>query len=167
MNSQAEAGLIWTLRLTHADGRVEDEVVHNLIPQEGLTLQQGNTFLGTGQVTSWFIALYEGNYTPVSTLTAATFVAAATETTAYTSSTRIAFVPAAVSPGAIDNSASPANFVFNSVTDKIIYGGVITSSSVKGSGSGVLISAVRFASPKTCENGATLQVIAGNSLIST
>lgn len=165
LQSQAEGGFTYTVEVVDRNGNVSQrETVHNLIPGEGLDHMMSVVFKGTAQVPTWFIALFEGNYTPVPTLTAATFPAAATECTAYTPTQRVEFVEGSVANGAVDNSASRAEFTFTSA--KTIYGGVITSSAAKGSTTGVLISAVRFASPKVLDVGSTLRVIAGNSLVS-
>lgn len=164
MTSEGELGLEWTVKVTHTDGRVEQEVIHNLIPTEGLTHIMGVAFKGAAQVLTWYLSLFEGNYTPNAGLTAAAYPAAATECTAYQGSTRIEFNEGSVVAGAVDNSANPAKFTFTA--NKTVYGGVMSSASAKGATTGVLTSAVRFTSPKVCEAGATLEVIAGNSLIS-
>jgi hypothetical protein len=163
MKTEAAIGFTWALELVHRDGRVEREEVHNLIPTEGLNHMMSTVFKGGTQVPTWYIALYEGNYTPQPGLTAASFPADATECTGYNGA-RPQFVAGAVSSGAVDNSSARAEFTFTE--DKTVYGGVITSSSTKGSVNGVLTSAVRFSSPKVCEAGAILRVVASNSLTS-
>lgn len=165
MNSQAALGFTYRLKLTHVDGTVEYSEDSNLIPTEGLNHMMSVTFKSAGQVATWYLALFEGNYTPVAGLTAATFPAAATECTAYVLTTRPEFVEGSVTNGAVDNSASVAVFEFTA--PKVIYGGAMLSSSVKGATSGVIMSAARFTSPKTVETGAKLEVLAGNSLVST
>lgn len=165
MNSKAESGFTYVVEVIHPDGkRSQREVVHNLIPEEGLNHQQSVTFKGTTQVTTWYIGLYEGNYTPVPGITAATISAASTECTAYTPAARVEFVEGAVAVGSVDNSASPALFTFTAA--KTVYGGFIVSASPKGATTGVLISAVRFASPKTLAIGDVLSVTAANILTS-
>lgn len=164
VHETAKLGFTYRLKLTHVDGRVEYSEDHNLIPIEGLNHMMGVTFKSVSAVATWYIALFEGNYTPTPDVTAATFAAAATECTAYTPSARVEFVEGAVANGAVDNSASVAEFTFTS--NKVIYGGAMLSSSVKGGITGTLISVARFASPKTVETGAKLEVLAGNSLVS-
>ncbi len=164
MKTHAEFGFNWLLEVLHRDGRIEREAVHNLLPDEGRDYLMGAGFKGVGQVSSWFISIFEGNYTPVPGLKAADYPAAATECTAYAGSTRPAFVMGALAGGVVSNSASRAEFAMTA--DKTVYGGVITSASGKGATSGVLVSAVRFSSPKVLENGAILRVVAANSLAS-
>lgn len=166
MKTAAELGFTYTVDVLHSDGSASQaEVVHNLIPDEGLAHAMGVIFKSVTPAVGWFVALYHGNYTPTPDLTAATFPALATEWTTYVSATRPAFTSGAVSGGALDNSASPALFV-STADNQTIYGGVLTSSSAKGATTGALISAVRFTTPKVLGNGDTLRVTAGNSLTS-
>lgn len=165
MESQAKMGFTYTVDVLHPDGSVSQaETSHNLIPDEGVAHTMGVLFKSSTQVATWYIAIYEGNFTPAGSITAATFPALATECTAYTPSTRPEFVEGAVAGGAVDNSASRAEFTMTA--DKTIYGGVITSASAKSATTGVLISAVRFTSPKVVATGDVLRVTAGNSLVS-
>lgn len=164
MKANAAPGITYFLKLTHPDGRVERSEDHNLMPIEGLNHMLSATFKNASQQSAWYIALFENNYTPVDTLTAATFAATAGETTAYTPTARPQCVFGTVANGAVDNSASLAQFTFTET--KTIYGGALLSSSVRGSTTGVLGSVVRFSSPKAVENGSMLEVIAVNSLIS-
>lgn len=165
LHSRAEMGFTFYVEVLDRHGRVgQREVVHNLIPQEGLDHTMGVVFKSATQVPTWYIALYEGNYTPVPGTKASTFPTDATECTAYSQSTRVEFNEGAVITGSVDNSANRAEFTFTQ--SKTVYGGVISSAAAKGATTGVLISAVRFSSPKVLETGDTLRVIAANSLIS-
>ena len=151
---------------TVRDGVVIDrEVVHNLIPIEGINYLINAGIKGASQLSSWFVGLYEGNYDPVPGDTAATFPAAATELTAYSEAARPALTLGAVALGAVDNQASRAEFT-GTTNGKLVYGGFVSSASAKGSGSGVLLSAVRFTSPKSLDAGTILRVTAGFSIIS-
>ncbi|RZL88829.1 MAG: hypothetical protein EOP82_21675 [Variovorax sp.] len=164
-NSEAEAGFVYKVRVRYLDGTCTPyEETHNLMPIESLNHMMGVTYKGVTQAPTWYIGLYEGNYTPVPTITAATIAAAATECTSYTPAQRVEFVEGAVANGAVDNSASPAEFTFTAA--KTIYGGFICSASPHGAVTGVLGSAVKFASPKQVGIGDVLEVIAGNSLVS-
>lgn len=122
------------------------EDVTNLIPTEGLNYMLGTALTGVGQVSSWFIALFEGNYTPVSTVTAATFPAAATESTAYDEMTRVAWTPGAIAAGSVSNTASKAVFTINAT--KSIYGIAQTSVSTKSATTGTLMSVALFGAVK-------------------
>jgi hypothetical protein len=119
---------------------------HNLVVNEGLDYLLDVAFHGASQVTTWYIGLFEGNYTPVNTLTAATVAAAATESTAYDETTRQEYVESASSGQQTTNSASKAAFTINAT--KSIYGAFLASASAKGATTGKLLSASRFSAAK-------------------
>lgn len=118
------------------------DVSANLIPTEGLNHLLGVAVAGATQVNPWYVVPFEGNYTPVAGLTAATFPAAATECIAYNEVARVAYVEGAVAAGAVDNDASRAEFTFNA--PKTIYGAALVSVSTKSSTLGTLLAAARF-----------------------
>ena len=130
-----------------------------MTPIEGRNHLLAVEYKGASQVPTWYIGLYEGDYTPTDDVTAATLPGLATECTAYSESTRVPFVPGTVAAGAVSNAASLARFTFNA--PKTIHGTFMTSASAKGSTSGVLASVVRFPSPRTFAAGDTLDVFAG------
>lgn len=118
----------------------------NLVVNEGLNSLLGIMFHADTQISTWYLGLFEANYTPVAGLTAATVTASATECTAYASATRPAYVEAAAASQSITNSASRASFVFNAT--KTIYGAFLISDSTKSGTSGTLFSAARFSASK-------------------
>lgn len=166
MNTNIRSGFVFTIETLDRDGNVIDvETQHNLMPTEGMNHMLSTEFAGGAQVATWYVGIFEGNYTPTPADVASTFPSLATECTAYAAATRPEFVEGAVVAGAINNSASKAEFVFTA--DKTVYGGFISSAAAKGAVSGVLASIVRFASPKSPGNGGTLRVTAGITLSST
>jgi hypothetical protein len=165
VHSRARMGFTYTVEHIRGGVVIDRETVHNLMPTQGLNLVQSILFKATAVPATWYIGLFEGNYTPLAADTAATFVASATECTAYDEATRVAFVPGTVSAGALDNAASRAEFTFNAT--KTVYGGFISSISTKSSTSGSLLSAVKFASPKSLTSGDVLRVTAGHTFAST
>lgn len=122
------------------------DISSNIVTTEGLNHILSIVLAGGTQVTTWYVAPFEGNYTPVAGLTAATFTAAATECTAYDESARVAYVEAAPSGGVITNSASRAVFTINA--SKTLYGAALLSASAKSSTSGVCLAAARFSSSR-------------------
>jgi hypothetical protein len=118
----------------------------NLVVNEGLDAVLNIMFHGTTQISTWYVGLFEGNYTPVAGVTAATITAASTECTAYDEATRQEYVEAAASGQSITNFASRATFTFNAT--KTIYGLFLVSASAKSATSGTLFSAARFGSSK-------------------
>ncbi len=129
------------------DGEVIDSWEQpNLVVNEGLNSLLGVYFHGDTQITTWYLGLFEGNYTPVATVTAATITAASTECTAYDEATRQAYDEAAAASQSITNSASRATFTFNAT--KTIYGAFLVSNSTKSGTTGTLFSAARFSASK-------------------
>lgn len=128
-------------------GQVIDEWEDpNLVVNEGLNSLLGVYFHGDTQITTWYIGVFEGNYTPVATVTAATITAASTESTAYDESVRQTYDEAAASSQSITNSASKATFTFNAT--KTIYGAFLVSVSTKSGTTGTLFSAAKFSTSK-------------------
>lgn len=166
MENAAKAGFTYTLE-TIKNGKVIDrEVVHNLLPIEGLNYLIGAGLKAASPYTTWYVGLFEGAYTPVPGDTMAAFPAAATELTAYEESTRRTLVLGAIADGTVDNLASKAEFT-GTTDGKQAAGGFIASSPTKGATSGVLISAVRFTSPKALDDGTVLRVTGGFAITST
>lgn len=134
------------------DGCIIDEFEdENLVVNEGLNAMLNVMFNAATQITAWYAGIFEGNYTPVSGLTAATVAAAATECTAYASATRPTYDEATSSAQSTTNSASRASFVFNA--SKTIYGAFLISNSTKSGTAGTLFSAARFGSAKSVISG--------------
>lgn len=165
MNADTKMGFTYTIEVLKDGVVVDTETVHNLMPTEGLNYMLSAGIAGGAQATSWYVGLFEANYTPVAGDTAATFPASATETTTYAESTRVAFVPGAVSGGALTNSASRAEFTSNA--NKTVYGAFLVSASGKSATSGVLLSAAKFATSKTFDSGSVIRVTAGFTTSST
>lgn len=133
-------------------GEVIDEFEdHNLVVNEGLNHLLDVLFRGTTQNNPWYVGVFEGNYTPVATVTGATVASASTECTAYVSATRPEYNEGAAASQTITNSSNRASFVFNAV--KTVYGAFIGSNSTKGGTSGILFCIARFASAKNVESG--------------
>lgn len=118
----------------------------NLVVDEGLNSLLDIMFHGVSQISTWYVALFEGNYTPVAGVTAATISAASTETTAYDETTRVEYNEAAAASKSITNAANRATFTFNAT--KTIYGAFLISASAKNATTGKLFSAARFGSSK-------------------
>lgn len=156
-------GFVWHVQHKRAGRLLSEETIHNLIPTEGLNHILSIVLKAGTQQTNWYVALFEGNYTPVLGDTAANFAANATECTAYDSATRPAWTGGSVSGGAVSNTASKAEFVMSA--DKTVYGAALLSSSTKSGTSGVLLSNVRFSTAKVLETDDTLDVAVGITLV--
>jgi hypothetical protein len=134
------------------DGKVIDEFEdHNLVVNEGLNHLLDVLLHGSTQVTTWYLGVFEGNYTPVATVTAATITSASTECTAYDETTRQQYNEAAASSQSTTNSANKATFTFNAT--KTVYGAFLASASAKSATTGTLFSAAAFSSSKSVVSG--------------
>lgn len=132
-------------------GEVIDEFdVHNLVVNQGLNDNLNTYFNAGAQITSWYMGIFQGNYTPVASDTASSIASNSTECSSYTSSTRPAWSPAVPSGQSITNSASRATFTFNaSVT---VYGGFLISNNTIGGTAGVLFAGAQFGAAKSVVN---------------
>lgn len=143
LNGSTNVGGVFEFELVR-DGKVIDKWSdHNLVTNEGLNdLLQ--VYLGNGtQKATWYVGLFEGNYTPVATLTAATVASDATECVAYAEATRPEWAEAAAASQQITNTASKAAFTINAT--KTVYGAFLISNSTKGGTTGTLFAISRFA----------------------
>lgn len=118
----------------------------NLVVDQGLNHLLNNVFNGATTINPWYLGVFEGNYTPVAAVTAATIVAASTECIAYSEATRQEFIEVVSTAKSITNSASKATFTFNAA--KTIYGAFLGSDSTKSGVAGTLFSAAKFAAAK-------------------
>lgn len=164
MNQKMRAGFTYLIEVMKDGVVIERDTVHNLLPIEGINHILNVTMHQGTQVPTWYIGLFEGNYTPLSTDTAATFPGFATETQTYNEGTRQAWVEGAAVSGAMDNTGNLAQFTSNAL--KTVYGGFISSNPVLGATTGTLLSVVRFSSPKTFDVGTVLRVTAGFTMTS-
>ena len=165
LNPNMRGGFLYRVEVVDNNGNVvESEDIHNLVPIEGLNHILNVVLKGSAQASAWFVGLFEGNYTPTTNDVMATFAANSTENTTYSGGVRKTLTLGTVAAGAVDNTASVAEFPFSG--SKTIYGAFISSSSSQGGTSGTLLSAVRFSSPKAVAADFTLRVPAGFALAS-
>ena len=127
---------------------------HNLIPDEGLNHTLDVIMVSGTQITSWYMALYANAYTPTASLTAANFAATASEITSasegYTEANRVTWVGDAVDTvnTEVTNTATPAAFTIATASTLAVNGAALLSIQTKGSTSGTLISAGRYAATR-------------------
>jgi hypothetical protein len=124
------AGGVFTGQIVR-DGKIIDEFdAPNLVVDQGLNHLLDVLLHGSTQVGTWYLGVFEGNYTPVAGLLASTIAGAATETTAYDETTRPAYNEAAAAAKVTTNTANKATFTFNAT--KTLYGAFLISDSTKG-----------------------------------
>jgi len=140
----------WMVDHIRNDKVIDREFVKNIVTTEGLNSLLNIMFKSGTQITSWYILIFENDYTPLATDTYAS--PGWTETIAYDETTRPQWVGGTVASGSVDNSASKATFTMNAT--KTIYGGAIvgggTLPSTKNNtgGGGTAYAAVKFTSSK-------------------
>lgn len=162
MNSSAQAGFEYLIEVIKNGVVIDREIAHNVMPTEGADHIISVALAGGSQVSTWYLGLYEGNYTPTIAETAALLPGLATECSTYSGSTRKTWTPGSVAGGSANNSAAKAEFTFTAA--KTIYGGFMTSAPAKGATTGALVSVVRFPSPKVLDIDSILRVTAGITL---
>lgn len=118
----------------------------NTVVNEGLNHILSVVFNAGSQITTWYLAPFEANYTPVATDTAANIASNSTECTAYDEATRVQWVEAAPSGQSITNAANKATFTFNA--SKTIYGAFMASASGKSATTGTLMAASKFSAAR-------------------
>lgn len=156
--SAFQLGFVYTPQIVDGAGNVlvSGEPTKNIIPQVGVDHLVG-LLRGTGSlISSWYVGVYEGNYVPTAATTAADIPTNALESLAYSQSTRPIWNNTYDGVSVITNRDSRAEFAFTA--DKRIYGAFLVSSSVKGGGSGLVLSMARFASPYDIPNGSTFRL---------
>jgi hypothetical protein len=146
------------------------EVIGRDLFANGFTVQGLTYLLAAGvnnaaQVGTWYMAPFEGNFTPNgATLTGALFNSALTECDDYDQSTRVQYVEATPAAGATTNAANRAVFTFNA--SKTIYGfGLLSASAKLANGAGdVCLAAGRLGTPRPVVDDDELAVAYGLSL---
>jgi len=138
----------------------EDVQKHkNIVVDEGLIYVINTSLAAVAQQASWFVGIFQNNYTPVPADTAALFPGAgvANEINAeYTEGTRPAYTPNVTNLTNVSNSSVPATFTINAAVSA--YGAFLVSDSVKTGTTGVLCAASKFTAVRNLVNADVLNV---------
>ena len=118
----------------------------NTVVDEGLMSILSVIFNAGVAVPTWYVGIFGGNYTPLSTDTGAVIAVNATESAAYSEAIRQTWVVAAPATNQITNSASKATFTANATTT--IYGAFLISTSAISDTLGSLMAASKFAASR-------------------
>ena len=133
------------------------EIDPNIVVAEALNYSAGASWGGVAQKTTFYIALFGGNVTPISTWTGANFVANATEFVNYDEASRRPWGPDAASGGSIGNNTTPATFTI-STGGGTVRGAALIEASAKGATTGILVASARFAADKVLGAGEELRI---------
>lgn len=159
-------GFKWTLDVLDVSGKVIDsETNKNLIPLAGMSFLVRAPFGDATPITTFYLGLYRGNYVPSASTVAADIPTNMNEFIDYSEAQRPLWDRAFDGVSSMDNSTAKASFTVTQ--DRTIYGAFLVSSSGKGSNGGLVLSCVRFASPKQVTAGQTINLSGGLTYVST
>lgn len=135
----------------------------NLIVTEGLAHILSVALGGTAKPAGYFLALFSGAAAPAANWTAASFAAAASEivsmTEGYTSPTRPAWTPPnSTATNSIDNMAAVASVTIATAGTLNVTGAALLTGSTRGGTTDKLISASKYAAPRTFQNGDVYEI---------
>ena len=152
MESKLKIGGTFHFECFDKDGNLKwAEDTHNLVVNQGLDFILNVLLHNTTQVHPWYVGIFEGNYTPVATDTAASFTSNSTESSAYSEGVRQTYTDVVSSGQSITNSAAKATFSINA--SKNIYGAFMQSVSTIGATTGTLLCAARFSAARSVVSG--------------
>lgn len=159
-------GFQWKLEVVNPDGTVVDsEAQHNLIPAAGLDFLIRSPFGDVSQISTFYLGLYRGNYIPSPNTTASDIPSNMNEFVDYSETNRPEWQRQLEGVATMDNLTNKAEFTVTQ--DRTIHGAFLVSNATKGGNSGLLLSCVRFASPKQVTAGQTVKLAGGVTYTST
>lgn len=133
------------------------EADDNMVVDQGIMHFLNATLDQAAQNAAYYIALFSGNVTVVSTWTAANFTANSTEFTNYTESNRVLWANDVAAANSIGNDTTPAVFTI-ATGGGTVRGAALLSVATKSATTGVLIAASRFASDKVLAEDEELRI---------
>ncbi|MDO9565912.1 MAG: hypothetical protein Q7J15_04150 [Candidatus Desulfaltia sp.] len=160
LNFRIPIGTLWEFEHFRQGKLIDQWKQGNVTTDEGLNAFLDIMFHGSTQIATWYMTVFELDYTPLVTNTYA--VPGYTECIAYTLATRPEFVEAAASGKVLTNTANKASFTFNAT--KTIYGASLvgggTDPTVKANtaGGGTLFASSKFGTSKNVVNTDVLLV---------
>ena len=159
-------GLAYKVELIKDGVVIDQSIEHNIMPQQSVdhisSLIRG---AGATPISSWYIGLFENNYSPDAAVTAADLQTTVGESQAYDEGTRRLWDNTYDNLAFIGNASSVAEFTMSST--KTIFGAFIASNATKGGTSGILLSIARFSTAKNVDDGTVLRVVAGLTITPT
>ncbi|WP_419663248.1 uncharacterized protein Dvar_36410 [Desulfosarcina variabilis str. Montpellier] len=143
LRQKIKIGSVWHVEHWRKGVMLTERVVENLCPDEFINHVLDVALSGGSQITTWYLALFSNNHTPVASNTYAS--PGYTEATGYDETVRQTWQEGGVSSKTITNSANKATFTMDG-TDTTIYGCSLVSNSVKGDtvGGGILGPVAQF-----------------------
>lgn len=140
----------------------EWECTQNLVVTEGLAHILNVALGSTAKPAGYYLALFNGATAPAANWTASNFPSVASEITSttegYTNATRPVWTPSVASSGSISNLSATASLTIATAATLSVTGAALLTNSTRGGTSGVLISATKFSSARTFQNGDVYQL---------
>lgn len=162
----AVKGFKWDLEVLDVDGSViERETNNNLIPSAGMNFLVRAPFGDVSPISTFYLGLFRGNYVPSPGTTAADIPSNMIEFVDYAETARPAWDRSFNNSASMDNNMSKASYT--ATQDRTIYGAFLVSEPGKGGNTGLVLSCVRFASPKQVSVGQTINLTGGITYVST
>lgn len=159
-------GFVWDTEIVDADGKpVSRSREHNLIPADGLAFLVRAPFGDVAPISAFYLGLFRGNYVPTDSTKAADIPGNMIEFIDYAEAQRPTWERAFDGAASMDNLTTKASFTVTQ--DRTIYGAFLVSEATKGGNSGLVLSCVRFASPKPVSAGQTINLSGGLTYIPT
>lgn len=158
--TQQKRGFEWTLELyDKATGALLEATppTKNLIPQQGWDFLIPAAFGDVAPIGSFYCGLYTSDYAPVDGVKAADLPGLG-EFTGYAEATRPRWERVYAGNGIMSNATNKA--IITPTQDARVYGMFLVSAAEKGSGSGTLLSIVRFPTAKDLAVGVEAKLVA-------
>ena len=149
----------WKFTCRYPDGSIKwEEVIKNLVVDEGLYYSLDTGFMAGTQYSSWYVGLFSSNSTPVNTWDYAGINTDQTEFTNYDETTRQQWSPVSIVSLALSDEVS---FTASTGVNTTLYGAFLVNVSTKGdsaSGVGIMWCATRFGTPRPYVDSEVLNV---------
>lgn len=148
---------LWVVECFRDNKKIWETIWHNLCTTEGRNYLLNAGFKSGSAFATWYISLFEDDYTPTASDTYA--VPGFNETTAYDEANRVTWQAGAVAAAEVSNSANKASFTFNAT--KNIYGGALVSFATKddvAQAGAVMYASGRFDSTKPVDSGDIVKI---------
>lgn len=159
-------GFTWQLQIKDKDGHeVDEETKANLIPTVGMNFLVRSPFGDVTPESTFYLGLFRGNYIPSPGSTSADIPSGMVEFIDYSEAQRPLWDRSFTGQAGMDNSISKATFTVTQ--DRTIRGAFLVSKADKGGSTGLLLSVVRFATPKDVSAGQEISLSGGVIYVST
>lgn len=142
---------------------VDSEVKLNRIPQEGIDFLIQSPFGALPPISDFYCLLFTKNVLSDAATSAADIPGVFGEFVDYSETTRPIWTRTYNGAGTQDNAGNEA--IFTPTAERLVYGSMMVSNPVKGSNTGLVLSAVRFSTAKPLSVGLAARLVCGLTYI--